>query len=248
MRRAAALVGVVLVTGGCALLSKAPVEPETGRRQAAPEPSPAAAPAPPDQTAEQLRRLADEIVELQNIAARLVVTARQHEDQLRTLERRVGEISQSAPQSGAPRGFAPSQASPSPPPGASSAVETAENLHEQGMRQLRAGEADAAMITFYDLIANFPAHPLREIAQFRVAEIYFGQDDVKGALAEWESLLRALPNGRRTADTLLKIGQCYRTLGDEARARQFWERVVRQYPSAGAAREARLLLRAGKGG
>jgi TolA-binding protein len=76
-----------------------------------------------------------------------------------------------------------------------------------------------------------------------VADIFYTQKDYRGALAEFEALLAALPKGAKAPDTLLKIGLCQRALGDGARARRTWERVVREFPSSVAARQARVLLR-----
>jgi TolA-binding protein len=88
-----------------------------------------------------------------------------------------------------------------------------------------------------------PSHALREGAQFLVADIFYTQKDYRGALAEFEALLAALPKGAKVPDTLLKIGLCQRALGDGTRARRTWERVIREFPGSAAARQARVLLR-----
>ena len=105
---------------------------------------------------------------------------------------------------------------------------------------------DGAVVTLYEVVANFPDDPVREAAQFVVGEIFIAQKDYRGAIAELEALVAAVPRGVKVPDALLKIGLAQRSLGEEARARRSWERLVKDYPGSGAARQARALLR-GKG-
>lgn len=207
-------------------------------------PAPPAVAEPP-RTAEQLARIAGELGELENAVAKLMAASRQQEDQLAHLQRRLSELesqtrSRSAP---VPGGFAPSGAPPPPTPVGSATTAPAEELYQAGIEKFRAKDWDAAVLIFYDLIVTHPDHALRESAQFLVADIFYAQKDYRGALAEFEALLAALPNGGTAPDVLLKIGLCQRALGDGARARRTWERVVREFPGSAAARQARVLLR-----
>jgi TolA-binding protein len=93
---------------------------------------------------------------------------------------------------------------------------------------------------------NYPGDPARERAQFLVGDIFLTQKDYRGAVAEFESLIAAVPSGTRVPDALLKLGSAQRGLGDEAKARRSWEKLVKDYPNSAAARSARTLLRAGR--
>src|SRR5262249_15657363 len=133
---------------------------------------------------------------------------------------------------------------PGAPPLLGSATTTpAADLYRRGVEQLRANDTDAAILTFYDLIATYPESPLRESAQYLVADMYYQQKDWRAATAEFEALVAALPRGEKAPDALLKIGLCQKNLGDSARAKRTLERVVREYPTSAAARQARALLR-----
>jgi tol-pal system protein YbgF len=207
--------------------------------------------------------VATELAELQNAMAKLMTAARQHDDQLLYLTRRINELdAQNRGRGGS--GFAPppSAAAPSLPPvgtvlvpppsrgpaaGPPPPASAADDLFQTATAKYQAGDLDAAVIMMYDLIATYPTHPLRERAQYLVADIFYTQKDLRGALVEFEALLAAVPGGARVPDALLKVGLCQRGLGDEARARRAWERVVREYPSTTAARQARALLRTPKG-
>jgi tol-pal system protein YbgF len=207
---------------------------------------------PPDQRlTEQVTRLAAELSELQNAVARLVAASRDQEGQLQALHRRVSELAAHSRDGlgSAPRGLAPAPRSLTPSGeapiagGATPTVATPEDLYRSGLTKSRAGDLDGAVLIFYELIANHPTHQLRESAQFLVGDIFYAQKDLRGALAEFEGLLDAVPTGAKVPDVLLKVGLCQRGLGDEAAAQTTWERVIREFPRSAAARQARVLLR-----
>ena len=284
-------VGLAVLLAACAGPTRARVD--------GPEPTPAAAPpstsvakpqpAPePPRQADQLARIASELVELQNAIAKLMMNARQHDDQLLYLQRRLGDLEtqmrgrgQAAPvlppsaampaplpppplagpplvtpptttprvaavpsapaPSAAPRAPAPP---PRTPPPSAGAVSPADDLYREGLAKYQAGDLDGAVVTLYEVVANFPTDPAREHAQFLVGEIFFAQKDYRGAVAELEGLIAAAPGGSKVPEALLKIGMAQRSLGDEARARRAWERLVKDYPTSAPARQARTLLRA----
>jgi len=249
---------VAFALAGCGGVAKQPAALEGGR-PAAPQAGPDAADQPSKTAADQVRlnehvsRIAGELSELQNAAAKLIASSRQQEDQLTFLRRRVEELESlnRGRLPAAPSGFAPSApggvAPPAPSPGptslASATTTPAAELHRAGTENLQAKNFDAAILSFYDLIVTYPNHPLREGAQFLVADIFYIQKDFRGALAEFEALIAAVPRGERVPDALLKIGQCQRSLGDAARAKRTWERIVKDHPASVAARQARVLLR-----
>lgn len=262
---------VLLALSGCAGSPRSraslPEPPPPKVAPPAPEPERSAGPASPDRTArtgDQLARVATELAELQNAMAKLMAAARQHDDQLLYLTRRINELDARNRGRGG-SAFAPPPASPSspslppvgtapvaPPPrgpaaGPAPPTSPAADLFQTATAKYQAGDLDAAVIMLYDLVATYPTHPLRERAQYLVADIFYTQKDLRGALAEFEALLAAVPAGSRVPDALLKVGLCQRGLGDEARARRAWERVIREYPSTAAARQARVLLRTPKG-
>jgi len=111
------------------------------------------------------------------------------------------------------------------------------------MRRFEGREFDSAVLLFYELIVTYPDHALRESAQFLVGEIFYTQQDYRGALGEFEALVRDVPRGRKIADALVKIGMAQRELGQAEAARSTWERVLREHPTSVAARQARVLLR-----
>jgi TolA-binding protein len=249
-----ALLGVVsaaLVLAGCGLFRQRPLTVEAprspaGATQGAAAPTGIDTPEPP-KLAGQLSRVAGELSELQNAVAKLMASLRQQQDQLAYLQRRVAEL-ETQTKSRAPSvpgGFAPPApiVAPTPPQLGSATTTPAEDLYRVGVEKLQAKELDAAVLIFYDLIGTYADHPLRESAQLLVADILYQQKDYRGALTELEALIRAVPRGEKVPDALLKIGFCQRSLGDGVLAKRTWQRLVRDYPSSVAARQARVLLK-----
>ncbi len=235
--------------------------------QEAPAPSPSgasASPAPvsggaertgaggavPREVTDQLSRLASDIVELQGAVARLVATQRQQDDQLQLLQRRLNELgAQSRNQTPpAPPGFAPTPGSQAPRAATPPSITTPpDEIYRSGLAKFRDGDLDASLITFYELISNYPTHRLVENAHFWAGEIFYRQKDYRGALTEFENVLSGFPRGSKTPDALLKVGLCQRALGNEALARKVWERLMREHPTSPPARQARALLRGDRG-
>jgi tol-pal system protein YbgF len=292
---------VALAVAACATPSGRVADRTPPAAASAPAPVAVATPEPPRQ-ADQLARIASELVELQNAVAKLMMSARQHDDQLVFLQRRLTDLEgQARARGSAPPGFAPSAAVPAPlppppaaptpplappaalptapapptplPRGATPATPPnpapsaaarpsapssprpappapsptgAEVLYREGREKYERGDLDSAVVTLYDVVVNYPDDPARERAQYLVGEIFLSQKDHRGAVAEFESLIAAVPSGTRIPDAFLKLGMAQRALGDEARARRSWERLVKDYPNSAAARQARTLLRAAR--
>ena len=133
---------------------------------------------------------------------------------------------------------------PAPPIGQAS---SGEELFQAGLAKYQAGDLDGAVVTLYEVVANYPSEPARERAQFLIGDIFYEQKDYRGAVAELEGLIKAVPSGGRVPEALLKLGMAQRSLGDETQARRVWQRLVKDYPNTAAARQARTLLRASKG-
>ncbi|HZO41828.1 MAG TPA: tetratricopeptide repeat protein [Methylomirabilota bacterium] len=242
---------LALALAGCAELAKQQSATDSTRpASASTAASPSSPPAEASRLNEQVARIASELTELQNAVAKLIATSRAQDDQLAYLRRRVEELESSSrgrPPS-APTGFAPAPppgpGAPGSPPLLGSATTTpAAELYRRGVEQLKSKETDAAILTFYDLIATYPESPLRESAQYLVADMFFKLKDWRGAQAEFEALIAAVPRGEKVPDALLKVGLCQKDLGDGAKAKRTWERVVREHPTSAAARQARALLR-----
>ena len=92
-----------------------------------------------------------------------------------------------------------------------------------------------------DFVTRYPKHRLASNAQYWIGEAYYLQHDYRQALVEFQKVLD-LGLGKMP-EALVKIGLCHLSLRDANRARQTWQRIVREYPQSESAATARTLLR-----
>jgi outer membrane protein assembly factor BamD len=75
-----------------------------------------------------------------------------------------------------------------------------------------------------------------------VARFYLNRDRPKAAAMRLEAAIRRYPGSGREAELLLALGQTYLHMGQPTRARDTFERVIREYRDAGQARRSELYL------
>ena len=118
---------------------------------------------------------------------------------------------------------------------------SAELAYAAALATFRAREHGQAVLDFLDFIAKYRKHALAGNAQYWIGEAYYVQRDYRQALLEFQKVFEL--GAAKIPDALVKVGLCYWSLRDPTRARQTWQRVVREYPGTEAARVARTQLR-----
>jgi tol-pal system protein YbgF len=136
---------------------------------------------------------------------------------------------------------------PLPPPRlpAPSAGVSAEALHKSAAAAYRAKDFYGVISHLTEFFAQFPDHRLAESAQQLLGESYYALQEFELALGEFLKLLERAPKGDKAPDALLKVGLCYRALGDAGEARNAWERLIREHPRSAEAKRAKTLLAEG---
>ena len=168
--------------------------------------------------------------------ARVKAALDESDKTLRELRSAVEELSKAA----IPPPAAPPVAAPAPRSSAPDA--SPEQMYAAAMASFQAEEHGQAVLEFTELTRKFPEHPLAANAQYWVGEAYYRQRDFRQALVEFRKVIDGVPKGSQIPDALLKIGLCHRALRDQARAREAWEQVAKEYPGTNAATQARSLL------
>lgn len=203
-------------------------------------------------TQADLRTLQTQVAEMRtkvSAAAAEAERLRARADAAEEEQRKARETAMAPPAPPAPPAqVAPPQpvvaAPPEPkPPAPMGRTATAEVAYNTALATFRAGEHGQAVLDFLDFIAKYPKHPLVPNAQYWIGEAYYLQRDYRQAIAEFQKVPEVGPGTSKAADALLKIGLSYQGLRDSTRARQTWQRLVRDYPSSEAATRARGLLR-----
>jgi len=129
-----------------------------------------------------------------------------------------------------------------PPQKPSLPMGSADALYKSAMASYRARDFYGAISGLVQFLAQFPDHPLAESAPYALGESYYALQQFELALEEFLKLLERAPNGTRVPETLLKVGLCYRVLGNARAARSTWERLIRDHPGSAEAKRAKSLL------
>ena len=145
--------------------------------------------------------------------ARLANRQEEGERLLRALKESVDRVSAQLAKLAETRAAPPSPPRP-PPPAAADA------LYRSAQASYRARDFYGAVSGLMEFLALFPDHQLAESAQQLLGDSYYALQEFELALGEFLKLLERNPGGPRAPDLLLKVGLCYRDLGDSGEARR----------------------------
>jgi len=198
------------------------------------------------------RELASRVGEIADEVTRLGTRVAVVEEAVRTTRARVEALPPPPAPAVAPPPApppAPSPARPASPPPAPPVERAArgprpgaaERAYAAAMGTFRAREHGQAVLDLLDFLARYPGHSLAGNAQYWIGEAYYVQHDYRQALVEFQKVLDF--GAGKIPEALVKIGLCHVSLRDANRARQTWQRVVREYPQSESAGAARALLR-----
>lgn len=181
----------------------------------------------------QLLALEEQLLQIQELAGqsqrRLAELRDQFESRTRTI---VVEPTPGADttQAGASRGMAP-------PPTTDAKV-----AYDAAVTQFQRGSLTTARRGFEDFLKLFPKHELAPHAQFMLAETYEREKRVEEAIREFLRIPELYPTSDRVPDALYRVGLLELERGSETAARQYFQRVVNNYPNTDAAKLARERL------
>jgi len=113
---------------------------------------------------------------------------------------------------------------------------TAKQEYDRALALLNARDYDHALEAFGAFLARWPDEAGAEGAMFWSGESYLAKGDLLEAAMAFERALAHFPHGTRVPDVLLKLGVCARRLGDQAKARAYFERLALEFPKSDATR------------
>jgi TolA-binding protein len=140
-----------------------------------------------DTMTQQTQGLSDN---LQDVQARVGKLSQQVTDMQNLLQSIDAKVSGGAP-AGAAAGMTPGT-TPGMAPAAMPPI-SADTLYQNALRDLTGGKYDLSRQEFSDYIRNFPANDLASNAQFYLGEIAYAQNDFKGAIAAYDTVLTNYP-------------------------------------------------------
>jgi tol-pal system protein YbgF len=146
-----------------------------------------------------------------------------------------------------------SQPAPAAKPSqASAAAGDAPTVYRKAYEFLMKGDYGQSAPLFLSIIARFPEHELADNAQYWLGEIDYVQQKYRQALEGFRTVLERWPRGNKVPDAMLKMAYCHAELGEQAKARETLERVMKDYPWSDPAKKAKERLQTmghpGRGG
>jgi len=194
-----------------------------------------------DTMTQQTQGLSDN---LQDVQARVAKLSQQLNDMQGLLQSIDAKVSGGSVTGAGTTALSPTPGAAAPPPGAAGMPPiSADTLYQNGLRDLTSGKYDLARQEFSDYIHNFPTNDLAGNAQFYLGEIAYAQNDFKGAIASYETVLANYPKSFKIAASLLKKASAELELGSKAGAIRDLREVERRFPGSDEARRAQAKLR-----
>ena len=116
------------------------------------------------------------------------------------------------------------------------------DLYDLALGDYQRGNYDVAVRQFTQYLEYFPESALADDAQYYIGDCYYTQSLYTQALDAYETLLKTYPEGNKVPTTLLKISFVKLARKEQAEARTYLERVIREYPNSEEAQLARMRL------
>jgi tol-pal system protein YbgF len=179
-----------------------------------------------DSVQEEERQLRGRLDELENSNEAL---RKQQRDLYSDLDKRVTALQGGAPGAGG------TNTAGTPGPSGSSVAQT---VYSQAFDALKAGSYSVAITGFKDFLANYPASPLAENAQYWLGEAYYVNHDYDAAVGAFRNVLQKWPQSRKAPDALLKLGYTQYELKKFGEARTTLTEVTQKFPDSDAAKLA----------
>ena len=92
-----------------------------------------------------------------------------------------------------------------------------------------------ALDAFAGFLMKYPDHPYAANAMYWRGECYFAQGDYIRAIEQFDGVVARFPLGGKTPDALLKLGISQQKLGNPTKAKDYFDKLGREWPRSDAA-------------
>ena len=140
---------------------------------------------------------------------------------------------------GSPTGDSPG----APPTEAAPSSAEAKRLYQAALGDYQRGKFDLAAQGFRTYLAQAPTGDVADTAQYYLGESLYSAKDYRGAITEFEHLVRDFPQSPQAPSALLKTGYAYYEIKDGVQGRRVLRTLVEKYPTSKEAKLAEERLR-----
>jgi tol-pal system protein YbgF len=143
------------------------------------------------------------------------------------------------PLPGSPTGDSPG----APPTAASPSSAEAKRVYQAALGDYQRGKFDLAAQGFRTYLQQAPTGDVADTAQYYLGESLYSTKDYRGAITEFERLVRDFPQSPQAPSALLKTGYAYYEMKDGSQGRRVLRTLVEKYPTSKEAKLAEERLR-----
>ena len=117
-----------------------------------------------------------------------------------------------------------------------------EELLSTAEQHLVDGRPKVARVMLEKFLKEHPDHEKATEARYRYAETFFNAEDYPRAILLFEEVVTGDPKSPWAPWAMVRQGECFKRMGQDAEAALFWQDVIARYPKTQAAKDAKELL------
>jgi tol-pal system protein YbgF len=121
-----------------------------------------------------------------------------------------------------------------PPPSALNP--DAKRAYDAALALVNSHQYDQALDAFAAFLVRWPDHPNADNAMYWRGESYYAKGEFARAAEEFEGATLRFPLGNKVPDCLLKLGLSQQKLGNQEKAKSYFDRLSHDFPRSEAAR------------
>jgi tol-pal system protein YbgF len=143
------------------------------------------------------------------------------------------------PLPGSPAGDSPGTSTTAASPSSAEA----KRLYQAALGDYQRGKFDLAAQGFRTYLQQAPTGDVADTAQYYLGESLYSAKDYRGAITEFERLVRDFPQSPQVPSALLKTGYAYYEIKDSIQGRRALRTLIEKYPTSNDAKLAEAKLR-----
>jgi tol-pal system protein YbgF len=119
----------------------------------------------------------------------------------------------------------------------------AKRLYQAALGDYQRGKFDLAAQGFRTYLQQAPTGDVADTAQYYLGESLYSAKDYRGAITEFERLVRDFPQSPQVPSAFLKTGYAYYEIKDSVQGRRALRTLIEKYPTSNDAKLAEAKLR-----
>ncbi|MDQ6990862.1 MAG: tol-pal system protein YbgF [Mariprofundaceae bacterium] len=116
------------------------------------------------------------------------------------------------------------------------------DLYTSAYLSLKSGRYDEAILSFKDLLEQFPKGELIDQAYYWLGESFLSKGNMDQAIKSFSTLIQTYPKSAKYQPSFIKLAMAYKEKGRMGDAKAVLQRLIDEYPDSRSADHARIQL------